>query len=118
MNMRDGFCFRRALIHTQDNRVFYNRFAQRIEDGAAYLARQSVKNFSFLDTCIRTDPAWRENEEVAEVTISLLSACMQMCETQIHSFSIRAESPVAHPIHLPVAVTWTFLGSDERRLTT
>jgi hypothetical protein len=41
-----------------------------------------------------------------------------MCETQIHSFSIRAESQVFRPVRLPVAVTWTFLGSDRRRLTT
>ena len=117
-NMRAGLCFRRALMDTPDKWLLHSQFTQRIGDGAAYLARQAVKKFPMLDACIRTDPAWQENEEVARVTLALLTACLQMCETQIHSFSIRAESQVVRPIHLPIAVTWTFLGSDERRLTT
>ncbi len=117
-NMRDGFCFRRALLNTPEEGVLHHQFTQRIGDGAAYLARQSVKKFPFLDACIYADPAWQENEEVAEVTLSILTACLQMCETQIHSFSIRAESQITRPIRLPIAVTWTFFGSDERRLAT
>ena len=115
-NMRDGFCFRRTLQDITDGRIPHPEFTQRIGDGAAHLARQAVKEFPFLDSCIRTDPAWRESEEVAAVTLSMLTACMQMCETQIHSFTIRAPSQEPRPIRLPVAVTWTFLGSDRRRL--
>ncbi|MFY9749414.1 MAG: hypothetical protein WAK75_08230 [Methanoregula sp.] len=117
-NMRTGFCFRHALMNRPDKGIIHPQFTQRIGDGAAHLARQAVQHFPFLDACIRTDPSWQESEEVAQVTLSLLSACLQMCETQIHSFSIRAESQILRPIRLPVAVTWTFLGSDERRLTT
>jgi hypothetical protein len=117
-NMRDGFCFRHALMNTPEKWILHPRFTQRIGDGAAHLARQAVQHFPFLDACIRTDPSWQEREEVAQVTLSLLKACLQMCETQIHSFSIRAESQAVRSIRLPVAVTWTFLGSDERRLTT
>lgn len=117
-NMRAGFCFRHSLMHTPDKGTIYPQFTQRIGDGAAHLAWQAVQHFPFLDACIRTDPSWQQNEEVAGITLSLLRACLQMCETQIHSFSIRAESQVFRPIRLPVAVTWTFLGSDRRRLTT
>ena len=117
-NMREGFRFRHALMKTPDRWILHPQFTERIGDGAVHLARQAVKRFTFLDTCIRNDPHWQENEEVARVTLSLLASCLQMCETQIHSFSIRAESQISRPIHLPVAVTWTFLGSDRRRLTT
>jgi len=116
-NMRDGFCFRRALLDTPSRWILHPAFTQRIGDGAAHLARHAVKEFPFLDTCIRTDPAWQESEEIAEITVSILTACLRMCETQIHSFSIRAPLQVLRPVRLPVAVTWTFLGSDERRLT-
>jgi len=115
-NMRDGFCFRHELMKTPDRWILHPLFTERIGDGAAHLARQAVRHFPFLDTCIRTDPGWQEREEVARVTLSLLAACLQMCETQIHSFSIRAESQAVRSIRLPVAVTWTFLGSDKRRL--
>ena len=117
-NMRAGFRFRNALINAPERQNLHARFTRRIGDGTAYLAREAVKKFPFLDGCIRNDPAWQENEEVAGVTLCLLTACLLMCETQIHSFSIRAESQVLRPIRLPVAVTWTFLGSDERRLAT
>jgi len=116
-NMRDGFCFRRALLDTPDTWIVNPEFTQRIGDGAANLARQAVKKFTFLDTSIRTEPEWQESEEIAAVTLSILTACMQMCETQLYSFSIRAAPQVSRPIRLPVAVTWTFIGSDERRLT-
>jgi hypothetical protein len=115
-NMRDGFCFRQELMKTPDRWILHPLFTERIGDGAAYLARQAVRYFPFLDTCIRTDPGWQEREEIARLTLFLLSACLQMCETQIHSFSIRAEAQAVRPIRLPVAVTWTFLGSDKRRL--
>ena len=115
-NMRDGFCFRNALLDTPDRWILHPLFTERIGEGAAYLARGAVNHFPFLDTCIRTDPGWQESEEVARVTRSLLAACLQMCETQIHSFSIRAESQAVRSIRLPAAVTWTFVGSDERRL--
>ena len=115
-NMRNGFCFRRALMKTPDRWILHPLFTERIGAGAAYLARQAVQHFPFLDTCIRTDPAWQESEAVAQITLTLLTACLQMCETQIHSFSIRAASQAVLPIRLPVAVTWTFLGSDKRRL--
>ncbi len=116
-NMRDGFCFRHALMNTPEKWILHPQFTQRIGDGAAHLARQAVQYFPFLDAYIRTDPSWQEREEVAQVTLSLLKACLRMCETQIYSFSIRAESQAVRTIRLPVAVTWTFLGSDERRLT-
>ena len=115
-NMRDGFCFRNSLLDTPDRWILHPLFTERIGEGAAYLARHAVRHFAFLDTCIRTDRKWQESDEVARVTRSLLAACLQMCETQIHSFSIRAESQAVRSIRLPVAVTWTFLGSDERRL--
>ncbi|MFZ0004767.1 MAG: hypothetical protein WCC86_09860 [Methanoregula sp.] len=115
-NMRAGFCFRNALINSSERRILHPQFTRRIGDGTAYLAREAVKKFPFLDGCICNDPAWQENDEVATVTLSLLTACLQMCETQIYSFSIRAESQILRPMHLPVAVTWTFLGSDNRRL--
>jgi hypothetical protein len=117
-NMRAGFRFRHALMNTPDRGILFPQFTHRIGDGTAYLARQAVKKFQFLDECIRNDPMWQESEEVASVTLSLLIACLQMCEIQIHSFSIRAESQILRPIRLPIAVTWTFLGSDERRLST
>ncbi|HVP97007.1 hypothetical protein [Methanoregula sp.] len=117
-NMQEGFRFHRALMKTPDCGIMRSRFTRRIGEGTAQLARQAVQHFPFLDKRIRTDPAWQECDEVARVTLSLLSACLQMCETQIHSFSIRAEVQAVRPIRLPVAVTWTFLGSDKRRLTT
>ena len=115
-NMREGFCFRRILLNASVSRSFYHEFAQKIGEGAAHLARQSAREFTFLDTSIRTDPAWQESEDVAAVTASILTSCLQMCETQIHAFTIRAASQVQRPIRLPVAVTLTFLGSDKRRL--
>jgi len=115
-NMRDGFCFRRALLNIPVTRTFHAEFTRRIGDGAAHLARQAVQEFPFLNASIRTDPAWQESEEVAAITVSILTACLQMCETQIHAFTTRAASQVLRPIRLPVAVTWTFLGSDRRRL--
>lgn len=116
-NMREGFCFRRGLLDTPITSIPRPEFTQHIENGVAHLARKNVKDFLFLDTCIRTDPKWREREEIAAITLSVLTACMQMCETQIHSFSVRAASQEALPIRLPAAVTWTFLGSDKRRLS-
>jgi hypothetical protein len=116
-NMRNGFCFRRALIETPVIRPFHTEFIGHIGNGAAYLARQAVTKFSFLDSCIRNDPDWEECEKVAEVTVSILTSCMQMCETQIHAYSLRAAARAPRPISLPIAVTWTFLGSEKRRLT-
>ena len=115
-NMREGFCFSRSLAGIREQGRFHLLFAHRIHDGAAFLARQAAGKFSFLDTAIRTDPSWKESEEVAAITLDLLNSCMEMCETQIHSFAIRAEPRAIRPIRLPAAVTWTFLGSDERRL--
>ena len=117
-NMQEGFRFRHALMNTPDCEVRQSRFARRIGDGTAQMARQAVQHFSFIDKRIRTDPYWQECDEVARVTLSLLTSCMQMCETQIHSFSIRADVEAVRTVRLPVAVTWTFLGSDKRRLTT
>ena len=116
-NMREGFCFRKVLMKTPERGIFCPLYSQRIRAGAVYLARESVRYFPFLDRCIHKDPAWQENEKVAGVTLALLTTCLQMSETQIHSFSIRAEGQELHPIYLPAAVTWTFLGSDRRRLT-
>jgi len=115
-NMRDGFCFRRALQKRSARPNPYAEFTHRIGDGAAYLARHTVTRFSFLDRTIRTDPRWQEREDVAEVTVSILGSCLRMCETQIHAFTTRAQPAVPRPVRLPFAVTLTFLGSDKRRL--
>ena len=114
-NMREGFCFREALVDAPPDNPRHPEFTRRIADGAVHLARNATREFAFLDSCIRTDPAWEESEKVAAVTASILTGCLRMCETQIHSYAIRAAS-ATRAFSLPAAVTLTFIGSDERRL--
>jgi len=115
-NMREGFCFRQALMDAPADPAHQPEFTHRIADGAAHLARNSAREFAFLDSRIRTDPSWQESEKVAAITVSILTGCLRMCETQIHSYAIRAAT-ATRAFSLPAAVTLTFIGSDERRLT-
>ena len=115
-NMREGFCFRTALLETPPSDLTHHMFTRRIREGTAHIARCAAREFSFLDSSIRSDLAWRNSEKVASVTTSILRNCLQMCEMQLHSFLTKA-SWDPQPFSLPVAVTWTFIGPDKFRLS-
>jgi len=114
-NMREGFCFRNALMNAPALSIPHPEFIHRIGDGAVHLAKTASRKFPLLDSAIRNDLFWKQDENIAAVTLELLTGCLHMTEAQIYSFSIRALSE-PQPFSLPAAVTWTFLGSDRRRL--